>query len=170
MAGQQDLAAQLAHVKGLLGEARAALPSDKRSYRGLKKKIDLALGLSSSTKKISNPDVAPDVKSDTILPGSKVVSKEPGDPTWNGIVLGPSDYEGGVMVRVSKSLIYACSIMYLETVDPGPNEIEAGDFEAWLYQQSNVTRDCQDLYLLTRLWRLDFEWHDNPREHYRSKA
>ncbi|MFX4300127.1 hypothetical protein [Pseudosulfitobacter pseudonitzschiae] len=166
MAGQQDLAAQLAHVKGLLGEARAALPSDKRSYRGLKKKIDMALGLSSLTTK----DPIPDVKSDTILPGSKVVSKEPGDQTWNGIVLGPSDYEGGVMVRVSKTLIYACSIKDLETVDPGPNEIEAGDFEAWLYQQSNVTRDCQDLYLLTRLWRLDFEWHDNPREHYRSKA
>ncbi|CAN0506823.1 unnamed protein product, partial [Laminaria digitata] len=87
----------------LLGEARAALPSDKRSYRGLKKKIDMALGLSSLTTK----DPIPDVKSDTILPGSK-----------------------------------------------------AGDFEAWLYQQSNVTRDCQDLYLLTRLWRLDFEWHD----------
>lgn len=157
-------------ILDLLKEARDALPPDVSGE--LKSRIDVVLAADVQTG-LEDADETAQSRARVMKPlgprpGEKVLST--GDPDYHGIVTGPSDYEGGVMVRFSKSLQYPCSIPLLKVIDLSPNDREAHDFEAWLFHQSNVTHNCHDLHALTRLWRLDFDWHDNPRETYRSKA
>jgi hypothetical protein len=148
----------------LLQEARDALPPG--TPEDLLGRIDEALGIEADQ---SPTDIAEDGTSlQCPIAGEKVISLS--DPEYSGVVTGPSPFEGGVVVRFSRSLQYPCSIPLLEVVDRVPASHEQDDFEAWLYLQDNDTRDCQDLELLTRRWRLDFDWHDNPRDTYRSKA
>ena len=148
----------------LLQEARDALPFD--APEDLLDRIDEVLGEGSD--QAPTAIAASDTSMQGPIAGEKVISTS--DRNYSGVVTGPSPFEGGVVVRFSRSLQYPCSIPLLEVVDRVPAPHERDDFEAWLYLQDNATRDCQDLPLLTRRWRLDFDWHDNPRDTYRSKA
>jgi hypothetical protein len=97
------------------------------------------------------------------------------DESLTGVVQGPSDYEGGVIVRFSKSLMYPCSTSGLNLINQPEGDLlgeglEAEDFERWLFMQSNVMhslpyRDQMGAY------RCDALWHQrHERAPYKSRA
>jgi len=107
-----------------------------------------------------------------LRPGMRVACLS--DETQEGVVIGPSEYEGGVMVRFSNTLTYPCSNTGLKVLSAPEGtdfaEEERDDFEAWLFVQSNVMHSM-DLIYQREAYRKDADWHTRrPGKRYKSRA
>lgn len=114
-------------------------------------------------KKDGQPD-EPEIKAPAIMRGDRIRN---GD--MEAIVLSSSVPGGDLCVRNAQGAERYVKASDCELVPLAPYTPEADDFEAWLHMQSNVTQSWP-FEVLVRTWNLDFEWHDNPRESYPSKA
>ena len=93
---------------------------------------------------------------DGFAPGVRVRSLD--DASYVGVVVGPSDYDGGVVVRFSVANTYPCSVSRLEVIAEAPADDEASDFEAWLQSRGSMMHD-RPRPELGRRYRLDEAWH-----------